>query len=195
MLTLCTLVTFDVNAATLDVLHFYADWCAPCRADKPGIAVLEKEGHHFTHMDIDKRATRLVARMYDVRSIPTYVVIDMVSGGEVYRAHHLGELSSFLKKHDVRPVVPDVKPVVPGPVMPDIKPVVPAPRRRLLGRVTDWLGRVTKTVNDKVYPQFPQVTWFNLPQRIFETILAGLAVAFVVGIARVVLTFLGQRRT
>src|SRR5688572_14170452 len=60
----------------LRVLEFGAAWCGPCRQMEPVIAALASEYSRyvdFTVIDVD--ADRELAQQYNVRSMPTLVVL------------------------------------------------------------------------------------------------------------------------
>ena len=61
--------------ARIVVMDFYADWCAPCRVQKPIIEELEKEFKkkvEFKKMDIDNKKRE--AAEHQVTSIPTIII-------------------------------------------------------------------------------------------------------------------------
>jgi thioredoxin 1 len=60
----------------LVLVNFTAVWCGPCRAMKPVLAALATEyaGRvQFTSIDVD--VDPITAQQYDIRSMPTYVVL------------------------------------------------------------------------------------------------------------------------
>jgi thiol-disulfide isomerase/thioredoxin len=59
---------------TVIVLDFYANWCAPCRAAVPTIALLEREGYTVIRYDMDVEGSHALAKEMNVRSLPTFVV-------------------------------------------------------------------------------------------------------------------------
>ena len=65
------------------LLDFYADWCGPCKTQDPILEeFVEETGIELEKIDIDDNQTR--AGEYDVRSIPTLIMIDE-NGEEVDR--------------------------------------------------------------------------------------------------------------
>lgn len=71
-----------------DVFYFSTSWCQPCKAFKPAVqqAILET-GKHVTFLDAEVNAD--LAQRYDIRSVPTIVVVDQ--GNVLYR--HTGIMS------------------------------------------------------------------------------------------------------
>jgi len=64
-----------LQAAQPVLVDFYADWCPPCRAFAPVFQQLSEEYHgraKFVKVDVDKSAA--LARMYEVRAIPTVML-------------------------------------------------------------------------------------------------------------------------
>ena len=73
-----------LNADTLVVVDFWAEWCAPCKALKPILVELAKEYADqvkFTSLDTD--ANQALARQYKVRAIPLLVFFK--DGEEIHR--------------------------------------------------------------------------------------------------------------
>jgi thioredoxin 1 len=54
-------------------LYFTAAWCGPCKVLKPKIEALSNE-LPITILDVD--ANRIAAAQYNIRNIPTIIMID-----------------------------------------------------------------------------------------------------------------------
>ncbi len=55
------------------VLHFFAEWCGPCKMMEPSITTLENEGVEFEHINIDDEGNK--SMNYNVLSIPTLIFL------------------------------------------------------------------------------------------------------------------------
>jgi thioredoxin-like negative regulator of GroEL len=64
-----------------EVLFFNAAWCGPCRAMKPVVGQLRRQGYRMRDIDVDKNQT--LAQKYGIRSVPTFVFVE--NGSEVNR--------------------------------------------------------------------------------------------------------------
>ena len=62
------------------VLYFSSPWCGPCRSFKPVMESLQNE-MSITFVDVD--SSPQTAQQYNVRSVPTTVVLD--NGMEIGR--------------------------------------------------------------------------------------------------------------
>jgi thioredoxin-like negative regulator of GroEL len=69
------------NPGQIELLDFYADWCAPCRAMQPAVSALEAKGYLVKKVNIDQ--DRELAARYGIQSVPCYVLV--VDGKEVER--------------------------------------------------------------------------------------------------------------
>jgi len=59
----------------MKLLEFYATWCGPCKVQKPIVEKLSKELQiEVEFIDIDERPE--VAEKYQIRAVPSIVVID-----------------------------------------------------------------------------------------------------------------------
>lgn len=67
------------------LIDFYADWCPPCRAMSPVVEelYLETKESAAKVVKCDTDAQRDLAKRYNIRSIPTFVVLE--DGKEVAR--------------------------------------------------------------------------------------------------------------
>jgi len=64
-----------------EVLFFNATWCGPCRAMKPVVGQLRRQGYRMRDVDVDKNRT--LAKKYGISSVPTFVFVE--NGSEVNR--------------------------------------------------------------------------------------------------------------
>jgi thiol-disulfide isomerase/thioredoxin len=71
------------NPGQVEMLDFYAEWCAPCRAMVPTIEGLEAKGYNVRRVDISKEPE--LAKKYKVSAVPCYVML--VNGEEVERVN------------------------------------------------------------------------------------------------------------
>ena len=65
------------------IKYFTATWCGPCQRFKPIMQEVANEGHSVQFIDIDSDQGTLLAREYNVRSVPTVVIFE--NGSEVNR--------------------------------------------------------------------------------------------------------------
>lgn len=60
----------------LKLLDFYADWCGPCKIMEPALEEMEKIYlGKIEFQKVDVEANEHLAGQYDIRSIPTFVLI------------------------------------------------------------------------------------------------------------------------
>jgi thioredoxin 1 len=72
------------GSGDLVLMDFYADWCGPCRQMKPVVNELRSElAGQLTVMEVNVDSNPDLARQYNVRSIPCFVVTK--AGTEVAR--------------------------------------------------------------------------------------------------------------
>ena len=65
------------------ILYFTADWCNPCKKVKPIVEDINMDSAiKFQFIDVDQESE--MAKSMNVRSIPTFIVIE--NGSEVKRA-------------------------------------------------------------------------------------------------------------
>ena len=65
------------------ILYFTADWCNPCAKTKPIVEELNKDSSDVKFQVIDSDIESAMARSFEVRSIPTFIVIE--DGQEIKR--------------------------------------------------------------------------------------------------------------
>jgi len=78
-----------------NVFYFTADWCNPCKKTRPVVEELKKEGFQFQMIDVDYE--QLLAKQFQVKSIPTFILLE--DGKELDRvtgAQTREELENFI---------------------------------------------------------------------------------------------------
>jgi thioredoxin 1 len=55
------------------VFYFTAEWCSPCKKTRPVVEDLKKEGFQFQIIDADYE--QLLAKKFEVKSVPTFILI------------------------------------------------------------------------------------------------------------------------
>lgn len=70
----CLLLAAPAAAGTPTLLDFTATWCGPCRATKPEVEKLKRQGYPIREVDIDEQPE--LARRYEVSAVPTFIVVD-----------------------------------------------------------------------------------------------------------------------
>jgi thioredoxin len=80
-----------------NVFYFTADWCNPCKKTRPVVEELKKEGFQFQMIDVDYE--QLLAKKFQVKSIPTFILLK--DGKEINRttgAKTKEELENFINE-------------------------------------------------------------------------------------------------
>jgi thiol-disulfide isomerase/thioredoxin len=65
------------------LLDFTASWCGPCRQMRPVVEQLARKGYPIRPIDLDENPE--LAERYDVKSVPTFLVVDPSNGRELAR--------------------------------------------------------------------------------------------------------------
>lgn len=60
------------NKENKKLLHFYADWCGPCKMLEPTLKEIEEE-IEIEHINVDDNQE--IAEKYGVMSIPTLILV------------------------------------------------------------------------------------------------------------------------
>lgn len=72
-----------INGDNPTLVKFYAEWCAPCKALSPIVSnIATTYNTKINSVSIDIEESMDIARMYNVRQIPTLILFD---GGEPIR--------------------------------------------------------------------------------------------------------------
>jgi len=66
------------------ILYFTAEWCNPCNKTKPIVEELNRESAEARFQLIDVDTEGELARRFEVKSVPTFIVIK--DGKEIKRA-------------------------------------------------------------------------------------------------------------
>jgi thioredoxin 1 len=80
------------------VYYFTADWCGPCKKVRPIVEELSRDQSEVKFQIIDVDSEGELARRFEVRSIPTFILIE--NGQEVNRftgAKTRKDLENFIK--------------------------------------------------------------------------------------------------
>ena len=80
------------------VYYFTADWCGPCKKVRPIVEELSRDQSEVKFQIIDVDSEGELARKFEVRSIPTFILIE--NGQEVNRftgAKTRKDLENFIK--------------------------------------------------------------------------------------------------
>ena len=80
------------------VYYFTADWCGPCKKVRPIVEELSRDQSEVKFQIIDVDSEGELARKFEVRSIPTFILIE--NGQEVNRftgAKTKKDLENFIK--------------------------------------------------------------------------------------------------
>ena len=80
------------------VYYFTADWCGPCKKVRPIVEELSRDQSEVKFQIIDVDSEEELARRFEVRSIPTFILIE--DGQEVNRftgAKTRKDLENFIK--------------------------------------------------------------------------------------------------
>ena len=56
------------------VFYFTAEWCSPCKKTRPVVEDLKREGFQFQIIDADYE--QLLAKRFEVKSVPTFILIE-----------------------------------------------------------------------------------------------------------------------
>jgi len=65
------------------IFYFTADWCAPCKRTKPIVEELNRESADVRFQIIDVDIEGELARKFEIKSVPTFIVIQ--DGQEIKR--------------------------------------------------------------------------------------------------------------
>jgi thioredoxin 1 len=70
------LKTYTEDKRKTVVIDFYASWCGPCKNMKPIFKELSQDMPSYTFIQVDIDEHKNIARAYDIKQLPTFVVID-----------------------------------------------------------------------------------------------------------------------
>lgn len=73
----------------MKLMKFYADWCQPCKLMDSVIESVKPEFPNVEFVNINVEQEPLVARRYNVRSLPTFILLD----GDEVAAQRIGTMT------------------------------------------------------------------------------------------------------
>lgn len=93
------------NSSTPNIvfLDCYTSWCGPCKYMAESVFTTKEAGDYFNSrfvnfkMDMEKGEGKEVAKKYNVRAYPTFLILDS-DGNEIGRVIGGGKLEDFIKK-------------------------------------------------------------------------------------------------
>ena len=89
-----------IKSKTPVLVDFAADWCQPCKMQKPILQKLaSEEGGRIKIITIDVDKNPAISQKYKVMSVPTLAIFQ--NGDVVYRqagVHQLGQLKELVNK-------------------------------------------------------------------------------------------------
>ena len=89
-----------INSKTPVIVDFAADWCQPCKMQKPILQRLAKEeAGRVKIITIDVDRNKSVAQKYNIMSVPTLMIFK--AGKIMHRqagVHQLGQLKDLINK-------------------------------------------------------------------------------------------------
>ena len=88
LIVLVVLTSTASAANDLQLLHFTATWCEPCRLMEPAIHRLKSSGYPIRTIDIDRQ--KALAERFQVRSVPAFILIQ---DGKI--KHRIDQAMSF----------------------------------------------------------------------------------------------------
>ena len=80
------------------VYYFTADWCGPCKKVRPIVDELSRDQAEVKFQIIDVDSEGELARRFEVKSIPTFILIE--DGNQINRitgAHTKNDLEKFIQ--------------------------------------------------------------------------------------------------
>jgi thioredoxin 1 len=78
----------------VSAIAFTAEWCGPCREQRPTVQAARDAGHDVVVADIDQNPQ--LARDHNVRTVPTYLIFR--DGREVFRTGSAAKMKAFLDR-------------------------------------------------------------------------------------------------
>ncbi|MEH6619196.1 MAG: thioredoxin [Maribacter arcticus] len=88
----------NINSEIPSLVHFYANWCTPCKLMTPILEQIEEEmGESLNVVEIDVEAKKKLSRRYKIKSLPTLLLFK--NGEPLWRQ------SGMIQKNDIKKAI------------------------------------------------------------------------------------------
>jgi thioredoxin 1 len=88
----------NINSEIPSLVHFYANWCSPCKLMTPILEQIKDEmGERLNVIEIDVEDKKKLSRRYKIKSLPTLLIFK--NGEPLWRQ------SGMIKKDDIKKAI------------------------------------------------------------------------------------------
>ena len=88
----------NIGSDIPSLVHFYANWCTPCKLMTPILEEIEAEmGESLNVVEIDVEVKKKLARRYKIKSLPTLLIFK--NGEPLWRQ------SGMIPKNDIKQAI------------------------------------------------------------------------------------------
>jgi thioredoxin 1 len=88
----------NINSEIPSLVHFYANWCTPCKLMTPILVQIEEEmGDSLNVVEIDVEAKKKLTRRYKIKNLPSLILFK--NGEPLWRQ------SGMIQKEDIKKAI------------------------------------------------------------------------------------------